>query len=417
MDGVDGMGEVDKKNGKLELGTAELEVVESGLVEPGSVVQGVPSAEPPQDLLTVPVGPGPLEQLAERVFLGEDGLRAGWSMALFGLLWMIVAGVVGAFFYGAHLITEKQTFNVQTAIFGELVPFAGLVAAAAALALIERRKGNLLSYNLLGSARLKKFSIGLGSGFLALAVLIGGLKAGGWIQLAGSGLTAGEIARYGLLWGVAFLLVGGFEEGMFRCYLQATLTRGINLWWALGLEAVLAVATALRTKGLGSLGVYACVALGLAPCVLLHVRKSESAGFWQAAWVTSTLFGYVHTGNGGENWVGILAAAAIGFVFVVSVRVTGSAWWAIGFHTAWDWAETFFFGTADSGLPAQGSWLAAKPVGNALWSGGANGPEGSLLVLVVILATLAGLMAWASRSGPELPEAGLSLLSFKRGRI
>ncbi len=76
----------------------------------------------------------------------------------------------------------------------------------------------------------------------------------------------------------------------------------------------------------------------------------HACAFWQAAWVTSTVFGLYHTSNSGENWIGILAAAFIGFVFCVSVRVTGSAWWAIGCHAAWDWAETFFYGTADSGM-------------------------------------------------------------------
>ena len=90
--------------------------------------------------------------------------------------------------------------------------------------------------------------------------------------------------------------------------------------------------------------------------------------------------------------VGIFAAAAIGFVFCVSVRVTGSAWWAIGCHFSWDWAETYFYGTADSGLPAQGHFLSTNPAGNALWSGGADGPEGSLLVLGVILLLLAALL-------------------------
>jgi hypothetical protein len=125
---------------------------------------------------------------------------------------------------------------------------------------------------------------------------------------------------------------------------------------------------------------------------MLHIRKTPRSGFWQAAWVTSTFFGYIHLGNPGENWIGVFAAAFIGFVFCVSVRVTGTAWWAIGCHAAWDWAETFFYGTADSGMVAPGHYLTATPSGNALWSGGADGPEGSLLVLGVILLLLAALL-------------------------
>ena len=132
--------------------------------------------------------------------------------------------------------------------------------------------------------------------------------------------------------------------------------------------------------------------LGLVPCLLLHLKRVEGSGFWQAAWVTSTVFGFIHTGNNGENWIGIFAAAAIGFVFCVSIWVTGSAWWAIGCHAAWDWAETYFYGTADSGLPAQGHYLTTSPAGNVFWSGGADGPEGSVLVLGIILLLLVALL-------------------------
>ena len=135
---------------------------------------------------------------------------------------------------------------------------------------------------------------------------------------------------------------------------------------------------------------------------MLHLRKVEGGGFWQAAWVTSTLFGFIHTGNNGENWIGIFAAAAIGFVFCVSVWVTGSAWWAIGCHAGWDWAETYFYGTADSGMQAQGHYLTSSPAGNVLWSGGTDGPEGSLLVLGAILLLLVGLLVVMGGSGRRL---------------
>jgi hypothetical protein len=128
------------------------------------------------------------------------------------------------------------------------------------------------------------------------------------------------------------------------------------------------------------------------------MSKSPSAGFWNAAWVTSFMFGAGHTGNNGENWIGIFAAGAIGFVFCVSVYVTGSAWWAIGCHAAWDWGETYFYGTADSGLVAKGHLLTSTPAGPAFWSGGTDGPEGSVLVLAVIaLLLLAVLVLYGRR--------------------
>jgi uncharacterized protein len=172
-----------------------------------------------------------------------------------------------------------------------------------------------------------------------------------------------------------------------------TLTRGINFWWALVAQIAVCADVAVHARSNGAWGVYLAALLGLVPCFVLQQRAVTSSAFWQAAWVTSTFFGFYHTLNNGENWIGVFAAALIGFVLCVSVRLTGSAWWAIGFHAAWDWAETYFYGTADSGLTAQGNLLSASPAGNPLWSGGTDGPEGSLLVIGVVLALLLFVLA------------------------
>lgn len=327
------------------------------------------------------------------IFLGPEGLRSGWSIALFLPVSVICSGIFGALLMLLHLMPAAGSRGPRAALLTEIILLAGAAGAAELAALLEQRPKNLLEYSLTGPRRGLHFSVGAGAGFVALAALVGAQKAGGWLSIAPAGTSTGEILVNGLLWALAFLMVGLFEEGTFRGYLQSTLTRGINLWWALGIEAAICAWLMARGKGNGIWGVYAMMLLGLVPCLWLARRKAPSRGFWLAAWVASTLFALVHTGNNGETWIGILAAGAIGFVFAVSVRLTGSLWWAVGFHAAWDWAETFFFGTADSGMPAVGSWLVARPTGNPLWSGGANGPEGSLLVLAAILATLVGLMA------------------------
>jgi len=190
-----------------------------------------------------------------------------------------------------------------------------------------------------------------------------------------------------------------------RCYAQYTLTRGINFWWALAVVGGVCLYLAARTRGNGTWGVYACALLGLIPCLVLHLKKAESAGFWQAAWATSTFFGFGHTSNGGENWIGIFAAALIGFVFCVSVKVTGSAWWAIGCHASWDWGETFFYGTANSGFTAQGHYLTSTPAGASLWSGGTDGPEGSVLVIPVVLLLMAAVVLLHGRGRSAVVNA------------
>jgi membrane protease YdiL (CAAX protease family) len=241
------------------------------------------------------------------------------------------------------------------------------------------------------------FLSGLAAGFISLSALVGALDWGGWLHFGPVALSGSKIFLYAALWGASFLLTGLAEEGSFRCYLQFTLTRGINFWWALTLVAAICLSGFLAFSGEGVWGIYGFVLLGFVPCLILHIRKTPGSSFWYAAWAGSALFGFLHLSNSGENWIGIFATALIGFVFCVSVRLTGSAWWAIGCHAAWDWAQTFFYGTPDSGMVAQGHLLTANPAGSALMSGGTDGPEGSLLILPIILLLLAAILAFYGR--------------------
>jgi hypothetical protein len=363
--------------------------------------------ENPQPLPLGQIFPEPAEtRFLKWLILGADGVRVGWSVALFlvlTFLCMAILGAATALVLPHALDVRPGVFTPASAIFQELLQFLGLLAAAALCALIERRR--ILDYNLIGPNRTRHFFAGLSGGFIALTALVGALYAGGWLHLGAASLDRMAILRFGALWGLVFLLTGLSEEGMTRCYMLFTLARGIDYWWALGTVSTFSLLAWWNTHGSGSGGVYLMALLGVAPCLVLHFKKSASAGFWQATWLTSTFFGYIHTFNKGETWIGIFSAAAIGFVFCVSVRLTGSAWWAIGFHAAWDWAQTFFYGTADSGIQPTGHFLTTSPAGAAIWSGSSDGPEGSLLVIPVILLVLVVLiLVYGRRNRAECPS-------------
>jgi uncharacterized protein len=335
------------------------------------------------------------------VFFGSHGLRAGWSLLIFGFLLFVLAPVFGAVL--SFVLFDVKNLTIVSGsplgtILGEGEWAAALLAATLIMAALERRR--VTDYYLAGPKRFSLFLGGLAAGFIAVSVLIGILSQGGWVHFGPVALSGIRIFKYALLWGIAFVLVALFEEGTFRCYLLSTFTRGINLWWALASVVAICLWLALTSTGHGAWGTYAVAIAGLLPCLYFEWAKSPQRAFWQAAWVTSVGFGFIHTFNNGENWIGVLAASAIGFVFCVSVRVTGSAWWAIGCHTAWDWAESYFYGTADSGFAARGHLMTTIPSGSPLWSGGTDGPEGSALVFPVMLLLLMALYFFYGRQKP-----------------
>jgi len=339
-------------------------------------------------------GEPPETRFLKWVLFGSQGIRVGWSAAMFVVVFFLASGIVTliaeiAIVRPKHI--DLQAFTPKSALLLEVLQLTAVIIAAIACALAEHR--HILDYNLKGRRRLLNFLGGLVAGMVALSALVGALHMGGWLHFEAVSLSGAQIAKYGAIWGAVFLMTGMTEEGTTRCYLLFTIARGINYWWALGTIALFCLFTVLNGHSYGPNGVYSAAVLGLLPCLLLQLRRSSSAAFWQAAWLTSTLFGYIHTFNHGETSIGIFSAAFIGFAFCVSVRLTGSAWWAIGFHASWDWAQTFFYGTPDSGLAPQGSYLTTSASGAPFWSGGSTGPEGSVLVIPVVLLVVLLLVA------------------------
>ena len=75
----------------------------------------------------------------------------------------------------------------------------------------------------------------------------------------------------------------------------------------------------------------------------------------------------------------------IALFFCFTLWRTGTLWFAVGYHAAWDWGQTFFYGTSDSGLPGRGHLLNSSFHGPAWLTGGSVGPEGSVLNIPLVL--------------------------------
>jgi len=172
-------------------------------------------------------------------------------------------------------------------------------------------------------------------GFAMLSAILLLLRVSGHFQIDSVALSGGAVFRYALGWGAVFFAVAVHEEFAFRGYWLFSFARRFN--------------------------------------------------FWRAALFTSLVFGTAHLGNPNENVLGILQVVWIGLLFCLMIRRTGSLWFALGFHAAWDWAETFFYGTPDSGLLGVGRYLNSSVQGPKWLTGGSAGPEGSVIAFLMLL--------------------------------
>lgn len=286
--------------------------------------------------------PGVAEAKPTNIFIGSKGLRAGWGILLF-------IAVFSALGFGTWFVMHSMKIQMphdggqmapNSVIFGEGLQAAMLVLATLITAAIERRPLGQLGLG--GTNAVPRFLQGLVVGFLMLSGLIGLLYVTHAIVIDKIAPLNQETLTYGGLWFIAFLLVGITEEFMFRTYLQQTIGRGIN--------------------------------------------------YIVAAVIMGGLFMFAHTGNHGETPIGLGLVFAAGLLFTVSVWRTGTIWWAVGFHAAWDWAQSYFYGTPDSGLTNIGTLMTSHPQGAEWLSGGTTGPEGSVLAIAAML--LSAVVIW-----------------------
>ena len=283
------------------------------------------------------VPPGPDTQVGEptpprvyTIFIGAHGIRAGWRLLLYLLMAVVIAVIFG-------FILQPWHAHGAALLWLQLVE-EGLLAAAVIIGAfimsrIEKRPFG--DYGLPGGEALGKlFWIGCLWGLLAitlLLVMIRGLHGFYFGHLALHGI---RILKFALFWGLFFLLVGFFEEFLLRGYTQFTLTDGI--------------------------------------------------GFWPAAAITSASFGALHVDNPGEALVGLSSAGLIGLFLCLTLRRTGNLWFAVGFHLAFDWGETFLYSVPNSGTVEPGHLLNSSFHGPIWLTGGSVGPEGSVFVFILI---------------------------------
>lgn len=291
-----------------------------------------------------PQAPFPRGKSAEdriaSVFTGTQGIRAGWRWLIFVAILLVCTGVLGVVCVAIGLlhITPGQKpsateFTASSALLQEIIFVISMTIAAFIMSRIEKRP--MGQYGLPAREAFgRRFWQGVVWGFIAISATLLLIAALHGFSFGGWALSGRRLVMYAAVWGAAFLLTGFGEEFVFRGYSQFTLTTGMR--------------------------------------------------FWPSAIVLSILFGALHLGNAGEGWAGAASAGLIGLFLCFTLRRTGTIWFAVGLHAAWDYGETFVYGVPDSGFAPRGHLLNSSFHGPRWLTGGTVGPEASIACFVVI---------------------------------
>jgi membrane protease YdiL (CAAX protease family) len=252
------------------------------------------------------------------------------------LIWVGIALLLPApFLFAAHLRAGRASSldTVQRELPAKAIAVFFVLLATWIVSRMEKRP--LSDYGIpIRQALGIRFWEGSVWGFALLSAILLVLRVSGHLRMDSVSLTGRAVFGFGLAWAATFLAVSWSEEFAFRGYWQFSFSRRMR--------------------------------------------------FWRAALLISVVFGAVHLPNPGENALGILQVVEFGLLMCLTLRRTGNLWFAVGFHAAWDWAETYFYGTPNSGLLGAGRFLSTSVHGPNWLTGGSAGPEGSVIALLTL---------------------------------
>jgi CAAX protease family protein len=120
---------------------------------------------------------------------------------------------------------------------------------------------------------------------------------------------------------------------------------------------------------------------------LLFRMFSTLFGTWGALGLTSALFGAAHLANRGATLTsGIAIALEAGLLLGSAYAATRRLWLPIGLHIGWNFSEGSIFGMSVSGGVTEPGLIRGSLSGREVLTGGAFGPEASIVAVLLGLA-------------------------------
>ena len=295
------------------------------------------------------------------IILGADGLvRPLWRAVAF----LVLTTVLGSMWHMALLreVTSSLPKNAGRMLAQSVLIVTWLLLSWVLLAALDRR-----SFRVLGlwfyPAWARELFVGIGIGSGMMAVVVGLQAAFGAVRYAGVGPAPQAALTNAAYLAAVFFVWAAFEEVVLRGYAFQRLVDSV------GRLAAIAIFPALLAVG--------------------------------------------HSGTPGATWFSTVNTVLQGVLFGVAYLKTRALWMPIGLHFAWNYTMMVVLSVPVSGLSIIrfGEKVFRVELFGPEWlSGGAYGPEGS----VVLTVAAAALLVWMVRTPLLATSAAMNDILKKR---
>ncbi len=283
----------------------------------------------------------------------QNRLRSGWRILIYFILFY-------AIFALASLIIQNF---IHIRIIKSLISF--LVFPAIALGTLwlggrylDHREFKDYGFNF-STRWWLDFIFGIILSALLICIVFLFEKAIGWIKIVDyfqnqrEGYTGMPFIIPLLMGLIFYIIVGLYEEILFRAYQITNLSEGFNKKNAISNKAIV--------------GAYI---------------------------LSSIIFGLFHSSNQNVTYLGIINIVLLGLFFGLPYVLSGELAIPVALHVSWNFFQGLFFGFPVSGEHNNLAIIAIEQSGPQIWTGGAFGPEGGLIGSVVLVIGGAFLLLW-----------------------
>ena len=288
-------------------------------------------------------------------FVHDGSLRSLWRAILFLAIgrWLLLPLVFSVSPRIHAALGLQRGLGAGSIAIDELLLFTVALVCTSPFAFLEQSAPT--SYGLpIGRALGRDTGIGAMCGFGMAFLVAAGMFTLGGIQIHGLAASGAAVAWNAMAWLIANVCVGVAEEFWYRSYALQT------LW--------------------------------------------KSLGFWPAAALLSLLFTADHYFyKADENVWDMTTLMSLSLLLCYSVKVTGTLWFAVGFHSAFDYMQFFVIGTPNGAATPVGRLLDVSFSGPGWLTGGPLGTEASILMYPAIAALWWFVARYHRKDGPETP--------------